>query len=124
MEDKRPNWNRDDVLEIIQDFLSRFPDIDSVWAQDDGTEIRVVAAVKQSGRDGNRMFVIGGAGIKETIKRFMDVDILSPIGVLYSPEILATAMDVTVAKFKSNGPVATFLARHSSRMRTQHRSIS
>ena len=32
---KHANWNRDDGYEVMQDFLSRFPQIDAVWAQDD-----------------------------------------------------------------------------------------
>jgi ribose transport system substrate-binding protein len=36
----------------------------------------------------------------------MDGNELQPIDVLYPPAMLATAMDVTVAAFKSNGPVA------------------
>lgn len=106
LDHKHANWNRDDGFEVMQDFLSRFPDIDAVWAQDDDIAIGVVAALKQAGRDGDGMFVVGGAGMKETIKGIMDGETLIPIDVLYPPAMLATAMDVTVAKFKSNGPVA------------------
>lgn len=106
LDHKHANWNRDDGFEVMQDFLSRFPDIDAVWAQDDDIAIGVVAALKQAGRDGDGMFVVGGAGMKETIKGIMDGNELQPIDVLYPPAMLATAMDVTVAAFKSNGPVA------------------
>ena len=106
LDHKHANWNRDDGFEVMQDFLSRFPDIDAVWAQDDDIAIGVVAALKQAGRDGNGMFVVGGAGMKETIKSIMDGDKLIPVDVLYPPSMIATAMDVTVAAFKSNGPVA------------------
>jgi ribose transport system substrate-binding protein len=100
------NWNRDDGFEVMQDFLSRFPDIDAVWAQDDDIAIGVVAALQQAGRDGDGMFVVGGAGMKETIRAIMDGNELVPIDVLYPPAMIATAMDVTVAAFTSNGPVA------------------
>ncbi|WP_018689021.1 substrate-binding domain-containing protein [Ahrensia kielensis] len=106
LDQKYANWNRDDGFEVMQDFLSRFPDIDAVWAQDDDIAIGVVAALKQAGRDGDGMFVVGGAGMKETIKGIMDGSELQPIDVLYPPAMLATAMDLTVASFKSNGPVA------------------
>lgn len=106
LDHKHANWNRDDGFEVMQDFLSRFPDIDAVWAQDDDIAIGVVAALKQAGRDGNGMFVVGGAGMKETIKGVMDGNELVPVDVLYPPAMIATAMDVTVAAFKSNGPVA------------------
>ncbi len=100
------NWNRDDGYEVMQDFLSRFPDIDAVWAQDDDIAIGVVAALEEAGRTGDGMFVVGGAGMKETIKGIMDGNELVPVDVLYPPSMIATAMDVTVNAFTSNGPVA------------------
>jgi ribose transport system substrate-binding protein len=106
LDHKHANWNRDDGFEVMQDFLSRFPDIDAVWAQDDDIAIGVVAALEQADRAGNGMFVVGGAGMKETIKGIMDGNELVPVDVLYPPSMIATAMDVTVASFKSNGPVA------------------
>jgi hypothetical protein len=77
-----------------------------VTTRDDDIAIGVVAALKQAGRDGDGMFVVGGAGMKETIKGIMDGNELVPVDVLYPPAMIATAMDVTVAAFKSNGPVA------------------
>ena len=106
LDHKHANWNRDDGFEVMQDFLSRFPDIDAVWAQDDDIAIGVVAALKQAGRDGDGMFVVGGAGMKEIIKDIMDGETLIPVDVLYPPAMIATAMDQTVSAFKSNGPVA------------------
>lgn len=106
LDHKHANWNRDDGFEVMQDFLSRFPDIDAVWAQDDDIAIGVVAALEQADRTGDGMFVVGGAGMKETIRGIMDGNELVPVDVLYPPSMIATAMDVTVAAFKSNGPVA------------------
>ena len=104
LDDEFANWNRDDGFEVMQDFLSRFPDIDAVWAQDDDITLGVVEAIKQAGRE-SEMFVVGGAGMKEIIKGVMDGDALVPVDVLYSPAQIATAMDVTVAHYTSNGPV-------------------
>jgi ribose transport system substrate-binding protein len=104
LDDEFANWNRDDGFEVMQDFLSRFPDIDGVWAQDDDITLGVVEAIKQAGRE-KEMFVVGGAGMKEIIKGVMDGDELVPVDVLYPPAQIATAMDVTVAHFVSNGPV-------------------
>jgi ribose transport system substrate-binding protein len=104
LDDEFANWNRDDGFEVMQDFLSRFPDIDAVWAQDDDIALGVVEAIKQAGRE-DEMFVVGGAGMKEIIKGVMDGDPLVPVDVLYSPAQIATAMDVTVAHYTSNGPV-------------------
>ncbi|MCD7060345.1 substrate-binding domain-containing protein [Pelagibacterium xiamenense] len=99
------NWNRDDGFEVMQDFLSRFPDIDGVWAQDDDIALGVIEAVRQAGRE-DEMFIVGGAGMKEVIEMVMDGSELIPVDVLYPPAMIATAMDVTVAHFTSNGPVS------------------
>lgn len=104
LDNKFANWNRDDGFEVMQDFLSRFPDIDGVWAQDDDITLGVVEAIKQAGRE-DEMFVVGGAGMKEIVKGVMDGDPLVPVDVLYPPAQIATAMDVTVNHFVSNGPV-------------------
>ncbi|WP_148254051.1 ABC transporter substrate-binding protein [Aidingimonas lacisalsi] len=98
------NWNRDDGFEVMQDFLSRFDDIDAVWAQDDDTALGVIEAVRQAERE-DELFIVGGAGMKDIIKRVMEGDELVPVDVLYPPAMIATAMDLTVQHFVSNGPV-------------------
>lgn len=101
---KHANWNRDDGYEVMQDFLSRFPEIDAVWAQDDDIALGVIEAVKQAERT-DEMFIVGGAGMKDIIKRVMEGDDLTPIDVLYPPSMIATAMDITAMKFVSNAAV-------------------
>ncbi|MGO2242064.1 MAG: ABC transporter substrate-binding protein [Halomonas sp.] len=98
------NWNRDDGFEVMQDYLSRFDNIDAVWAQDDDIALGVIEAVRQADRE-NELFIVGGAGMKEIIKRVMEGDELVPVDVLYPPGMIATAMDLTVQHFVSNGPV-------------------
>ena len=36
------NWKRDDGFKVMQDFLTRFPKIDAVWAQDDDIALGVL----------------------------------------------------------------------------------
>ncbi|GEN26685.1 ABC transporter substrate-binding protein [Halovibrio variabilis] len=98
------NWNRDDGFEVMQDYLARFDNIDAVWAQDDDIALGVIEAVRQAGRE-DELFIVGGAGMKDIIKRVMDGDELVPVDVLYPPGMIATAMDLTVQHFVSNGPV-------------------
>lgn len=105
LDDEYANWNRDDGFEVMQDFLSRFPDIDGVWAQDDDIALGVIEAVRQAGRE-DEMFIVGGAGMKEIIEMVMEGSELVPVDVLYPPAMIATAMDVTVNHFVSNGPVS------------------
>ncbi|WP_447044438.1 ABC transporter substrate-binding protein [Vreelandella sp. H-I2] len=98
------NWNRDDGFEVMQDYLARFENIDAVWAQDDDIALGVIEAVRQADRE-DELFIVGGAGMKDIIKRVMEGDELVPVDVLYPPAMIATAMDLTVQHFVSNGPV-------------------
>ena len=94
------NWNRDDGFEVMQDYLARFENIDAVWAQDDDIALGVIEAVRQADRE-DELFIVGGAGMKDIIKRVMDGDELVPVDVLYPPAMIATAMDLTVQDRKS-----------------------
>jgi len=90
------NWNRDDGFKVMQDFLQRFPKIDAVWAQDDDIAIGVIEAVRQAKRE-NEMFIVGGAGMKDMVKRVQDRDRLVPVDVTYPPGMIEQAMEITAA---------------------------
>ena len=64
------NWSRDDAFKIMQDYLTKFPKIDAVWCQDDDMAVGVLEAIDQAKRTDIQM-VIGGAGMKDMIKRVM-----------------------------------------------------
>lgn len=98
------NWNRDDGFEVMQDFLSRFQNIDAVWAQDDDIAVGVIEALNQADRT-DEMFVVGGAGMKEMIRRVMEGDDLVPVDVLYPPAMIATAMQITAQNFAYPAPI-------------------
>ncbi len=98
------NWNRDDGFTVMQDFLSRFPDIDAVWAQDDDIAIGVIQAVRQARRQ-DELFIVGGGGMKDIVQRVMNGDDLTPVDVLYPPAMISTAMELTSLKLMSNVPV-------------------
>jgi ribose transport system substrate-binding protein len=98
------NWNRDDTFRVMQDFLSKHPKIDAVWASDDDMALGVLEAIRQAKREDIK-FVLGGAGMKEMVKRLMDGDKLIPANVSYLPAMISTAMGVTAAHFYSNAPM-------------------
>jgi ribose transport system substrate-binding protein len=98
------NWSRDDAFKVMQDYLTKFPKIDAVWTQDDDMSVGALEAIQQSGRTDIKL-VIGGAGMKEMIKRVMDGDAMVPVDVLYPPAMIATAMELTVANFYDQVPV-------------------
>ncbi|WGF88489.1 ABC transporter substrate-binding protein [Marinivivus vitaminiproducens] len=99
------DWNRDDAFTVMQDFLARYPEIDAVWAQDDDQAIGVLEAINQSGRE-DIQFVVGGAGMKEMVKRVMDGDAMIPVDVTYPPAMIATAIELTALHFTSPTPIA------------------
>ena len=90
------NWSRDDAFKVMQDYLTKYPKIDAVWCQDDDMAVGVLEAIKQAKRTDVKM-VIGGAGMKEMIKKVQDGDAVTPINVLYPPAMVATALELTVA---------------------------
>ncbi len=90
------NWSRDDAFKVMQDYLTKYPKIDAVWCQDDDMAVGVLEAIKQAKRTDVKM-VIGGAGMKEMIKKVQDGDAVMPINVLYPPAMAATALELTVA---------------------------
>jgi len=98
------NWNRDDAFAVMQDFLSRYPEIDAVWASDDDMAIGVLAAIRESGRM-DEMWVLGGAGMKEMIARVRDNDPHVLANVTYPPSMSGTAIELTALNFVSNAPV-------------------
>jgi len=100
--DAKPgNWNRDDAFKVMQDFLTRFKQIDAVWASDDDMAVGVQKAIAQAKRTDVKL-VLGGAGSKEYIKKVMDGDKVVTADVTYSPSMIAEAMKLT-ADARVNG---------------------
>lgn len=99
------NWNRDDAFNVMQDYLSKYDKIDAVWAADDDMAIGVLEAIAQAGRE-KEMWVVGGAGMKEIIKRIMDGDPQLPVNVTYPPAQIATAIELTALGLVSSTPVS------------------
>lgn len=99
------NWNRDDSFTVMEDFLSKYPKIDAVWASDDDMAIGILAAIEAAGRD-DVQFVLGGAGMKEMIKRTADGDKMIPANVTYPPGMIATAIELTAVGMTSSAPVS------------------
>ncbi|MBV8330100.1 MAG: substrate-binding domain-containing protein [Verrucomicrobia bacterium] len=104
LDSKYANWNRDDGFKVMQDFLTRFPKIDAVWAQDDDIALGVLDALRQAKRE-NEMFVVGGGGMKEVIKRVQNKDTLVPVDIVYSPSMISNAIELTALHFIAKLPV-------------------
>ena len=64
----------------------------------------VMEAIRQAKREDIK-FVLGGAGMKDIVKRVMDGDKMIPANVSYPPAMISTAMGVTAAHFYTNAPM-------------------
>ncbi|WP_149765616.1 ABC transporter substrate-binding protein [Paracoccus thiocyanatus] len=98
------NWNRDDAFAVMQDYLAKYPEIDAVWAADDDMAIGVLEAISAADRQ-DEMWVIGGAGMKEIVKRIMEGDQQLPVNVTYPPALISSAIEMTALNFVSNAPM-------------------
>ncbi|MCX7279451.1 MAG: substrate-binding domain-containing protein [Burkholderiales bacterium] len=107
---KYANWNRDDAFKVMQDYLTRFKQIDAVWAADDDMAVGVLKAIDQAKRTDIRI-VFGGAGAKGMIKTLMDgKDPRIQANVSYSPKFIYDAIKLTAeARLKGEKLPATYI---------------
>lgn len=107
---KFANWSPDDAFKVMQDYLTRFPHIDAVWAGDDGVAGGVLKAIEQARRKDIKI-VFGGAGSKAMIKTLMDgSNPLIQANASYSPRFIYEAMKLTAeARLKGDKLPATII---------------
>jgi ribose transport system substrate-binding protein len=98
------NWNRDDGYKVMQDFLTKYPNIDAVWAQDDDTLVGALKAIKEAGRQ-DKIWAVGGAGMNQIVKMVEDGSKQVPVDVSYNPNMIATAIDLTTLHFVNGNQV-------------------
>ena len=98
------NWNRDDAFKVMQDYLTKYPKIDVVWCQDDDMTVGVLQAIAQAKRT-DIQYVVGGAGMKDMVKKVMDGDKMVPVDVAYPPSMVGTALALTAANLYDQVPV-------------------
>jgi len=92
---KYANWNRDDAFKVTQDYLTRFKQLDAIWAADDDMAVGVLKAIDQAKRTDIKV-VFGGAGAKGMIKTLMDgKDPRIQANVSYSPKFIYDAIKLT-----------------------------
>ncbi len=104
LDSKYANWKREDGFKVMQDFLTRFPKIDAVWAQDDDVALGVLDALRKTKRE-KELFVVGGGGMKEMVRRVQNKDALIPIDIVYSPSMIANAIELTALRYTAKLPV-------------------
>ena len=108
LDSKYANWNRDDAFRVTQDFLTRFKDIDAIWAADDDMAFGAIRAIDQAGRKDIKV-IFGGAGAKDMVKTILDgKDQRIQANVSYSPKFIYDAIKLTAeARLKGEKLPAT-----------------
>jgi ribose transport system substrate-binding protein len=92
-------WNQQKALEVMQSYLASYPQIDAVWASDDDMALGAEKAILEAGRI-KKMWILGGAGMKDIVKRVMEKDPIYPADITYPPAMIAAGIDIAVAQLK------------------------
>jgi ribose transport system substrate-binding protein len=106
-------WNRQKGLEVMENFLTKHPKIDAVWAQDDDILLGALQAIKESGRE-KEMWIVGGAGMKDVVKMVMDKSPMVPANITYPPSMIAAGIHECVSALRDGNKdkVMEFMPRH------------
>jgi ribose transport system substrate-binding protein len=89
------NWNRQKALEVTETLLAKNPKVTAIWASDDDMALGAEQALAEKGIEG--VWILGGAGMKDIIKRVMDKDPMYPADITYPPSMIATGMEMAAA---------------------------
>lgn len=105
-------WARQKALEVTQAMLLKHPQVDAVWASDDDMALGVEQALKEAGRQ--NVWILGGAGMKDIVKRVMDKDPVFPANITYPPSMIATGIHMAVSNLRDGkkDEVTQFMPRH------------
>ncbi len=96
------HWNRQKGLEVMQAFLAKHKKIDAVWAQDDDMAEGAEQAIREAGR-ADEMWMLGGAGKKDIVKRVMEKDPMYPADITYPPAMIAAGIHTCVHRLGGIG---------------------
>lgn len=81
------NWNREEAYKVTQTLLTKYPDVQAIWAADDDMAMGAEQALKEAKM--SNVWLVGGGGMKDVVKRVMDGDAQFPATVTYSPQMIA-----------------------------------
>lgn len=102
--DSQPGmWNQEKAFEVMQGLLAKHKEFDAIWAQDDDMALGVEKALKAAGRDKN-VWMLGGAGMKDIVKRVMEGDPMFPADITYPPSMIADGIKEAVKAMKDLTP--------------------
>lgn len=105
-------WNREKAEKVMQNMLVANPKIDAIWASDDDMALGVETALKAAGRDKD-IWILGGAGMKDIVKRVMDNDPLFPADITYPPSMIAVGVQTAASMLRAGKDQAKqFMPKH------------
>jgi ribose transport system substrate-binding protein len=98
--DSQPGeWNQEKAFNVAQALIVKHKEFDAIWAQDDDMALGVEKALKAAGRD-KGVWMLGGAGMKDIVKRVMDKDPMFPADITYPPSMIAEGIKEAVKAMK------------------------
>ncbi|AIE86090.1 ABC transporter substrate-binding protein [Fimbriimonas ginsengisoli] len=105
-------WNRQKARDVMQTMLVKYPKFDAVWAQDDDMALGAEQALKEGGRTG--VWMLGGAGMKDIVKRVMEGDKTIPADITYPPSMIAAGIHIAASSLRDGQieKAKQFLPRH------------
>ena len=106
-------WNRATALDVMQNILVKAPKIDAVWASDDDMALGAEQAIVEAGRE-KEMWILGGAGMKDIVKRVMDQDPMFPADITYPPSMIATGIQLATSVLEGGDreSIMRFMPQH------------
>lgn len=105
-------WNREKAEKVMQNILVAHPKIDAIWASDDDMALGVENALRAAGRDKD-IWILGGAGMKDIVKRVMDNDPLYPADITYPPSMIAVGIQLAAGILQTGREKALqFMPKH------------
>jgi ribose transport system substrate-binding protein len=106
------NWNRQKALEVTETMLTKNPKVTAIWASDDDMALGAEQALAEKGIEG--VWILGGAGMKDIIKRVMDKDPMYPADITYPPSMIATGMEMAASVLKGGkkGEKLQYMPQH------------
>jgi ribose transport system substrate-binding protein len=94
--DSQPGmWNKEKALAVMENYLQKYSSIDAVYTADDDMLEGALQAYKESGRKDVKI-MFGGAASKAMVKKIMDGDALVRADATYPPDVVATAVSLSV----------------------------
>lgn len=105
-------WNRQKALEVTQAMLVKNPDVQGIWAADDDMALGAEQALKEANR--KNVWIVGGGGSKDIVKRILDKDPMFPATITYPPSMIAAGVHTAASALRDGkrDKIAEFLPRH------------